>query len=210
MPSWNLLDHGREFVLHDGGQGRVRLSLDGADVGEVTVARLTPHEFALEPFDGKPQKVIVELGTRKRLKKVELVEAGGGVLPVVVPFVPPPGSRQRRLYDLREAHPYAYAARHIVTSGAGLLGLGALVSAFLARFAPDLDWSWVPNPEIDLPDWNLFGWVPDLFAWWPDWDLGWLKIVLGIAVAISLTASEIDRRKKQRLRREAQRPPRDS
>lgn len=198
----------------DDADGSVRLSLDGVDVDETTLGRLGDHAFELDHVGGRHQRVKVSMSARGRLAKVELVESGNGELPVTVPFVPPTGSRARRLYDLREAHPYAYAARHLATSGAGLLGLGALVSAFLARFAPDIDWSWLPNPDIDLPDWNLFGWVPDLFgwvpdlfAWWPDWDLGWLKIVLGVLLAISLTTGEIERRKKQKARREAQRPP---
>ncbi|MBC9225995.1 hypothetical protein GL325_06670 [Aeromicrobium sp. 636] len=51
--------------------------------------------------------------------------------------------------------------------------------------------------------------MPPLFAWWPDWDLGWLKIVLGIAVAIGLTAGEIDRRRKLSRRRDAPPPAGD-
>lgn len=216
MPSWTLRDRGRDLAVHEDDGGRVRLGFDGVDVDEAVLGRLGEHEFELDRLAGRHQKVKVERGVRGGITKASLIESGNGEPPVTVPFVPPGGSHARRLYDLREAHPYAYAARHVVTSAAGLLGLGALVSAFLSRFAPRLDWSWVPNPDIDLPDWNLFGWVPDLFgwvpdlfAWWPDWDLGWLKIVLGILVAVSLTVSEIERRKRIRQRAEAPPPPSD-
>lgn len=203
MPTWTLRDHGRDFAVSDDGDGCVRLSLGGVDVDEAEVGRLGDHSFELDRVRGRHQKVKVERGLRGALNKVTLLESGNGELPVSVPFVPPPGSRPRRLYDLREAHPYAYAARHLVTSAAGLLGIGALVSALLAGLVPRIELGWLPNPEIDLPDWNLFGWVPDLFAWVPDWDLGWLKIVLGVLVALALTASEIERRKRLRRRAEA-------
>ncbi|WP_313408039.1 hypothetical protein [Aeromicrobium sp.] len=215
MPTWTLRDHGRDLAVRDDGDGRLRLELDGTDVDEAQVGRLGDHEFELDRLDGRHQKVKAERGLRGTLRTVTLVESGNGELPVTVPFVPPSGSRARRLYDLREAHPNLWAARHIAGSGLGLLGIGALLSAFLSRFVPKPDLSWLPNPDVDLPDlfgWvpDLFGWVPDLFAWVPDWDLGWLKIVLGVVVAIALTVNEVERRKKLKERAEDQRPSPDS
>lgn len=218
MATWTLRDHGRDLAVHEDEDRRVRLSLDGVDVDEATVGRLGDHSFELDRLSGRDQLVRVERGMRGALKEVSLMESGNGALPVTVPFVPPEGSRARRLYDLREAHPYVYAARHIMSSGAGLLGLTALLSALLARLVPDVD---VPTPDVDVPNpfgwvpdlfgWvpGLFGWVPDLFAWWPDWDLGWLKIPLGLLVAVSLTVNEVQRRKRLRERAEAQ-PPDES
>ena len=210
MPTWTLRDHGRDFAVSDDGDGCVRLSLGGVDVDEAEVGRLDDHAFELDRHRGRHQKVKVERGLRGAVSRVTLRESGNGEPAVSVPFVPPPGSRQRRLHDLREAHPYVFAARHLVTWVVGVLGIGALLSALLGGLLPRIDLSWVPNPEIDLPDWNLFGWVPDLFgwvpdlfAWVPDWDLGWLKFVIGILVALSLTANEVERRKKLRQRAEA-------
>lgn len=199
--------------MRDDGDRWLRLELDGVDVDEARVGRLGDHDFELDRLGGRHQKVKAERGLRGTLRTVALVESGNGELPVTVPFVPPTGSRARRLYDLRGAHPNLWAARHIAGSGVGLLGIGALVSAFLSRFMPTVDLSWLPSPDIDLPDWNLFGWVPglfawvpDLFAWVPDWDLGWLKIVLGLVVAIALTRSEIARRTRLDQRAEEEPP----
>lgn len=140
------------------------------------------------------------------------------------PFVPPEGTRARRQYELRERHPNLYAMRHVALEGlavaVGLLGLGTLLSAFFGRLLPSIDWSWLPDPpsvdlpDIDRPDWLRYldpvYWIrrlwpddwslPDLLSWLPDWDLGWLKVVFPLLVALGLGLQEIERRRRRRAR----------
>ncbi|MFD1858837.1 hypothetical protein EHW97_05330 [Aeromicrobium camelliae] len=217
--TWTLRDRRRELSVHDDGNGCVRLEVDGELLEERTGELLDDLTLELGPVDDVEQTVRVHLGVRKQVRRVEMREKPADedeARPLVVPFVPPPGTKARRRYDLQEAHPRLYAARHVAGSIGGILigilGVGALVSAFLSQFVPRIDWSWLPDlPDISppsslryidplywlsrvLPDWDWFGWLPDL-------DLSWLQYVVPVLVAIAIAVGELDRRKK-RLERE--------
>lgn len=214
MATWTLRDRGRDLAVRDDGDGGLVLSLDGVEVDEATVGRLGDHEFELDRIAGRHQKVKTERGVGAALSKVVLVESGNGDLPVTVPFVPPEGTHARRLHDLREAHPKAWAARHVVFTVVGLLGIGALVSAFLSRLVPAIDWSWLPDaPDVNLPglgfELSFPSWLRYLnpFYWLgritPDWlaDLPW-GVIISLLVACSLAWGEYRKQQDRKEREE--------
>ena len=95
----------------------------------------------------------------------------------------------------------------------GVLGVGALVSAFVRGLLPRISWDWLPDvpdlPSIDWPDWLRYldpgywlakvPWpelpdVPDLLPdWLADSSRYWLPLVVAAAVAIS----EVRKRRRQ-------------
>lgn len=96
----------------------------------------------------------------------------------------------------------------------GVLGIGALVSAFARGLLPSINWSWPPDlPDVSPPDWlrNLdpFSWMArflpdwDWWVWLPDVNLPWLQYVAPVVVAILIAGGEVERRK-MRAQRERQ------
>lgn len=210
MDTWTLRDRGRDLavVARD---GEVALSVEGDVTATRRAEALGTVRWDL-PADGRAEAVKVELGLRGGIRRVELVEgaAGDPLARLRTPFVPPPGTRARRWHDLRETHPHLHAARHVVFAVVGFLGISALVSAFVRRFVPTIDWSWLPNIELPdisppqwlryldplawlravLPDWDWFGWLPDL-PW---------QYLVPLAVACAAAVREIDRRRRREQR----------
>jgi hypothetical protein len=106
--------------------------------------------------------------------------------------------------EFREAHPRLYAARHVVfevlAAVIGMLGVGAEVSGFARTLLPRMDWSWLPDlPHVSLPGWlhylDPLYWVPDWDSWgWvPDMNLSWLHYVTPIVIATAIAATEVKR-----------------
>ncbi|HET6732220.1 hypothetical protein [Mycobacterium sp.] len=218
---WTLRDRGRILVVHQDGAGQVRLEVDGRQVAEKSVGVLNDVTFDLATVDDVEQMVRVSRGLRSRLRRADLVEKAADAVarrPLLTSFVPPEGSKARRRYDFREAHPRLYAGRHVaievVVMLIGVLGVGALVSAFARSLLPSINWSWLPDlPDISAPGWlrNLdpFSWVVrllpdwDWWGWLPDMNLPWLQYVAPVVVAILIAGGEVERRKK-RANRERQ------
>lgn len=209
MPSWTLRDHGRDLAVHEDADHTVTLTIDGTEVGSRTLGTLDDAKFDL-PGDGDPVEHVKVANGLKRLRAVTLVEQRD-LSPVRVPFVPPPNTRARRLYELKESHPKLYAARHVVFTLVGFLGIGAAVSAILGRLLPAVDWSWLPDvdpPDIDPPDWlrylNPFYWLRRIT---PDWDLGWFAdlpwgIIVPLVVASGIAWGEYEKHRARKEREE--------
>lgn len=224
MTVWTLTDRGRTLRVVKDSAGSVVVTVDERPVLERPAEPLGTVKADLGTLDGVEQTVRVELGLRRSVRRAALVERIGGARHVT-PFVPPAGSRARRLYELRERHPRLFAARHVAATVVGFLGISAMISAFFARLWERIDWSWLPDlptltlPALSLPDWlrylnpfywlrSLFEWVAallpdwDLFGWWPDWELPWLSYIVPLGIALAIAFREVDRRQ-ARARREA-------
>jgi hypothetical protein len=189
---------------------RARLLIDGAEVEEGRADEIGHVDLGKEA--GHPTRVA--WWWTGRVASCALVEPGHGeVRTRSTPYAPPPGTRAARLHAWGEAHPTLYAARHVVFqvvgTAAAVLGIGALIQAFITQLLPRIDLGWLP--ELDPPDWlkyldparylaPLFEWVPPLldrlFGWIPDVELGWLKYVIGFLIAVSVAAREVRRRKR--------------
>jgi hypothetical protein len=189
---------------------RARLLVDGTEVDEQCGDEIGHVDLGKE--SGHPTRV--SWWWTGRVSGCLLVEPGQGeVRRRSVPYAPPPGTRAARVHAWGEAHPALYAARHVVFSvlgtAAAVLGISALINAFIAGLLPHVDLGWLP--DVDAPDWlryldparylaPLFQWVPPLLdtllGWVPGVELGWLKYVIGLLVAISVAVRETRRRKR--------------
>lgn len=144
----------------------------------------------------------------------EEVEPGqGDVRRRSLPYAPPPGTRAARVHAWGEAHPTLYAVRHpllqLLGTAAAVLGIGAVVQAFVSGLLPRLDLGWLP--ELEAQGWlryldpgrylaPLLGWVTPLgdrlLGWLPDVELGWAKYVVGFLVAVTVAVRETRRRRR--------------
>jgi hypothetical protein len=216
---WTLRDRGRNLVAHHDGVGQVRLEEDGRLVAANSAGVLGDVVFDLGSVDDVEQTVRVSRGLRNRLRRADLVEKGPDAVAHLIPFVPPEGTKARRRYDFREAHPCLYAGRHMATEVVamviGVLGIGAFVSAFARTVLPSINLSWLP--DISPPDWlrNLdpFSWLArvlpdwDWWGWLPDVNLPWLQYLVPVVVAILIAGGEVERRKKRAERERQTDPP---
>ena len=93
----------------------------------------------------------------------------------------------------------------------GVLGIGALVSAMVRSVLHSINMSWLPDlPDISPPEWLrnldplswLFRLLPDWdwFGWLPDLDMPWLQYLVPVVVAILIAVGEVERRKKRTQR----------
>lgn len=215
---WTLRDRGRNLVVHYDGARQVRLEADGQPVTHKSIGLLGDAVFDLGPVDDVVQTVRVSRGLRARLRRVDLLEKDQKALtrrPLTTPFVPPEGTKARRLYAFREAHPHLHAARHVGTEILavliGVLGIGALVSAMVRSVLHSINMSWLPDlPDISPPEWLrnldplswLFRLLPDWdwFGWLPDLDMPWLQYLVPVVLAILIAVGEVERRKKRTQR----------
>jgi hypothetical protein len=216
---WTLRDRGRDLVAHHDGVGQVRLEEDGRLVAQKSAGMLGDVVFDLGSVDDVEQTVRVSRGLRNGLRRADLVEEGPDAVAHLIPFVPPEGTKARRRYDFREAHPRLYAWRHVaaevVAMLIGVLGIGAFVSAFARTVLPSINLSWLP--DISPPDWlrNLdpFSWLArvlpdwDWWGWLPDVNLPWLQYLVPVVVAILIAGGEVERRKKRAERERQTDPP---
>jgi hypothetical protein len=216
---WALRDRGRNLVVNHDGVGHVWLEEDGRFVAAKSAGVLGDVVFDLGSIDDVEQTVRVSRGLRNRLRRADLVEKGLDAVAHLIPFVPPEGTKARRRYDFREAHPRLYAARHVATEVVvmliGVLGIGAFVSALARTVLPSINLSWLP--DISPPDWlrNLdpFSWLArvlpdwDWWGWLPDVNLPWLQYLVPVVVAILIAGGEVERRKKRAERERQTDPP---
>ena len=199
---YTLRDRGRGLAVaawRAGRRQRARLLVDGEPVADRVVGVLGTAVFELgraadERVRGGAvrQRVRVRFLWGGRVWACDLVETPvrrrrrGSV---VTGFVPPEGTLVHRRHLFQERHPNVYALRHVVNevvviTGA-LLGIGALVTAFVERLLPRIDLSWLP--DIALPAWDL----PDL----PDLD--WLNYAVPLLIALIIAWREVRRRRRR-------------
>lgn len=194
-----------------------RLVVDDVQVDEQTSSdnRITLHGGGLTvvvslSWLGEPTEVAA-LPTGVDLEK--LLEEG-------LLFTPPAGSRAERMATLKQEQPELYAARHVLKAVAqtlfGLLGIGALLWAFVQGLLPRIPLPTIPWPQLDLPD---VPWPQIAIPWpaidlpdipWPQIDLPdialpaelgtALKILIPIIVAIVVAADEVAKRRKRAAR----------
>lgn len=221
---WQLRDRGRDLVVQvwtDGDRNHARLLVDGEEaaagdadaIGDVKLSAGDTH-------------VKVGFWWKGRVSAVDLIDRGDAEVPekpfsgirrsMRVPFAPPAGTRAARLHAWREQHPRLWAARHVAIQVGSILvavlGISALLNALFARLVPSIDWSWIPDVSVPgwveylnpsywigklLPDWDWFGWVPDVEI--PE--VWWLKYVVILLIALGTGWSEL-RRRRERERRE--------
>lgn len=96
-----------------------------------------------------------------------------------------------------------------VGTAAAVLGIGALVQAFVSGLLPRLELGWLP--DLAAPEWlkyldpgrylaPLLGWVRPLIdrlhGWVPDVELGWAKYAVGFLLAVTVAVRETRRRKR--------------
>lgn len=227
METWLLHDRGHHLMVDtwlDEGRNHARLSVDGEEVASGEGSALDTVKLA-----DHDRRVRVDLLWKGRARAVELIDHGDGASPsdgdgfrvgrfgaVRVPFEPPPGTRAARVHAWRETHPRWWAARHVaievVAIAAASIGVGAVISALFGSLLPRVDLGWLP--DIEPPSWlrylDPFSWLgrilPDVdwFGWVPDVDLpelGWLKYVVVLGIAVAAGVSEL-RKRRQREQRE--------
>ncbi|OUZ07649.1 hypothetical protein BHE97_16245 [Aeromicrobium sp. PE09-221] len=216
MSTWTLRDRRRDLIIENIGGGAVRATCDGELIEERSAGAFDDTEIGLGTVDDDiEQTVLIGLNARRSIRSVRLVECSAGTGTTRIDFVPPAGTRARRRYDWRERHPHLFAARHVLTTGLGmligLLGISALLSAFFRGLLPRIDWSWLPDlPDISPPDWLRYidpvYWISrllpdwDWFGWLPDLDLSWLQYAVPFTVAVVIGLGELERRRKRQER----------
>lgn len=223
--TWTLRDRGRDLAVEvwtGTGRNHARLLIGGDEAAAGDTDAIGDVKLS-----GDGTHVKVSFWWKGRVTAVDLIDRddtesdadpfAGLRRAMRVPFVPPPGTRAARVHAWREQHPRLWAARHVAIQVGSILvavlGISALLNGLLGRLLPAIDWSWVP--EIRLPQWleylNPFHWIGkvipdrDWFGWVPDIqipEMGWLKYVVILLVALATGWAEL-RKRKERERREA-------
>lgn len=217
--TWTLRANGRTVTLDEGEERRTSvLRVDGETVAEETCDYWGKH--VLEHDDLRVQ---VQWGPTNHVTAVRRLEDGpdGGL-----DFEPPAGSRAARREALRRDHPVRFTLLSVAIAAgqvaAGVLGFGALITAFVQGLLPrlDLSWDWLPTlPSIDWPDWLQYlspgywlakvPWpdLPDLPQLLPEWLTGSARYWVPLLVAAVVAQHEIARRRAQDRAREGDEGP---
>lgn len=208
---WTIRRGGTEIDVSEGdGTRETVLRFDGAEVD-----RRTADYWDKTTLTARDMSFVAQWGPRNTITTVRLLEGSdNGGAPRQIPLVPPPGSKAARREDFAREHPRLFVLHRVGATGLeivlGVLGVGALVSAFFGQLMPRIDLSWIPSPQlpdIDPPSWlryvDPFYWLGRLHVAWPDVDLpDWVDTVLGtsrywfpLIVAAAIARHELDRRR---------------
>ncbi len=167
--AWTLRRHGHENAVV-GGPGRTTtLFVDGESVDEDAA-----KYWESVTLEHDNLAVTVQWGPRNTITK-----AVATIDDTEVPLAPPPGSRAERRDRFALDHPRLHVARRVGIAlaeiVAGVLGFGALVSAFVRGLLPHVSWDWLP--DVSWPDWlrgpdwfryiDPFHWLAQLGLSWP-------------------------------------------
>ncbi len=207
--AWTVRLLGHDYALEVDASlkgNRIRVSRDGLGVHE----RLTHDDSPTITLpDG--EKLDIRLSPLGALKRATIRNGDFDL-----DFDAPAGTKAARVQAWGRAHPHLFAARHVLTSGAGILlaliGIGwliRLVEPYLPDFSlPSIPWPDLPSldlPSIPWPD------LPDIP--WPQLPQftapAWLQAILEtreywlpIAVAMAIAVWEVRRQRRQRAHRE--------
>ncbi len=215
--AWTLRRDGRDHAVVGGAGRATTLLVDGAPVDQGTAGYW--ESVTLEHDD---VAVRVQWGPRNTITKVVAT-----IDDTEVPLAPPPGSSAERRDRLALDHPRLHVARRVGIALAeivvGVLGVGALVGAFVRGLLPRVSWDWLPDvswPDwLRAPDWfrylDPFHWLAQLGLSWPDppawlvsaWDTvtPTAKFWVPLLVAAAIGYGEVRKRREQETARLAQR-----
>lgn len=220
MSTWTLRDGEAELAVElwtetEGGRNHARLLVDGVEVdrgatdeiGDVRLGRDAGHPTKVSWWwTGRPYAVsLVEGGLAEERHRT-------------VPFVPPAGTAAARRHAWGERHPHLWAARHVALWALGVVGVSALVNVLVNTLSRWVSLDWLPDlpsvPWPAAPRWwtDLWTWVGDtvtrvadlLLGWVPDLP-PWVKLVVGLLVAVAAAVSEVRRRARHRRAAEPER-----
>lgn len=217
--TWRLAHEGHELTLEEGDAKRSSVvAVDGDVVSEETADWWSPsvHEVELPggEDDVTPLRIEVAWDWRNRIDTARLQRDGDDE---GLDLEPPPGSRAARREALRRDHPVRFTLMSVGVAAAqvliGVLGVGALVSAFVRGLLPRISWDWLPDlpdlPSIDWPDWLRYldpgHWLakvpwpdlPDLPQLLPDWLTDSTKYWVPLVVAALVAINEVQKRRRQ-------------
>ncbi len=209
---WRLRLRGHELAVQTHAVDDVTTAVvtaDGRAVATRNVGLFGPEirlseldlDWDLESLDLGGARLALRSWRRGCLGSARVVVPTPGARPERLDLEPPVGARARRSWELQQAHPRWYAARHVAFASAQVL-LGLVALSLLWRWIP---WGWLP--DLALPDWDLPSIplpsvpLPD----WPDWELpAWVHVVLDskrywfpILVAVVIATREVRRRKQR-------------
>jgi len=201
---WTIQRSGVEYAVVTGdGTRRSRLLADGKEVDSATAGYW--ESSSLQHGD---IAITIRWGPRNRVASCDLVETDGRK----IPLIPPPGSKAARRESFAREHPTLFVVRRVGQAALeviiGVLGIGAVLSAFFGSLLPRLNMSWIPHPHLSHPDWlrylDIAHWLGKLGLSWPDVGIpDWLdpvlqqkKYWLPLVVAVFIALGEIDRRRK--------------
>lgn len=215
---WTMRHHRIEYDVVRGDGTRVsRLMADGEQVDEQTAdywesSTLTDGDMTFE----------VRWGPRNTITSVARSEEQVGGKPIRTPLLPPPGSKAAAREAYQREHPTRFVIRRMARAGGeiviGVLGFGALVSAFFGALLPRIDLSWIPSPalpDLSRPGWlrylDVAHWLRELGLSWPDlpeWVhtvSGYSKYVVPLVIAAFIALDQIEKRRKIDAERDAAR-----
>ena len=216
---WTIRHGGTDLEVETGDEPRTsRLLADGSEVDAQTAGY---WESSTLSHDGTT--IEVRWGPRNTITSCHLLTPGEADEPDRIPLTPPPGSKAAKREAFQREHPTAYVVRRAAWAGVeilvGLLGIGALVSAFFGSLLPRVSLPSPPDwlPEISRPDWlrylDITYWLGRLGLSWPDLGIpGWAETVLEhkkywlpVAIAVFVAIGEVQRRRRIDADREANR-----
>ena len=152
--------------------------------------------------------ITVRWGPRNTIISCDLVDGDDHK----TPLVPPPGSKAAQREAFARERPTLFVVRRVSQAALeiviGILGIGALLSAFFGSLLPRLNLSWIPHPHWSAPGWlrylDIAHWLGKLGLSWPNVGIpDWLEPVLAqkkywlpLVIAVFIALGELDRRRK--------------
>jgi hypothetical protein len=201
---WSIQRAGVEYEVVAGADKRSsRLLADGEEVDSATAEY---WESATLSHDDVT--ITVRWGPRNTVVSCDLVDADGRK----TPLIPPPGSKAARREAFARDHPTLFVVRRVGQAALeiviGIVGVGALLGAFIGSLLPRINFSWIPLPHVSAPHWlrylDIGHWIGRLGLGWPDVGIpDWLDPVLDqkkywlpLVIAVFIALGELERRRK--------------
>jgi hypothetical protein len=201
---WTIRRSGIEYVVAPAEEKRTAVLR--ADGDEVDAATAEYWESATLSHDDVT--ITIRWGPRNTILSCDLVDGEGRK----TPLIPPPDSKAARREAFARERPTLFVVRRVGQAALeiiiGVLGIGALVSAFFGSLLPRLNLPRIPHPHWSAPDWlrylDIAHWLGKLGLSWPDIGIpDWLdpvleqkKYWLPLVIAAFIALGELDRRRK--------------
>ncbi len=133
---WTIRHDGTDFEVETGDEPRTtRLLADGSEVDAQTTGY-----WESSTLSHADTTIEVRWGPRNTITSCHLLAPEEADEPAKIPLAPPPGSKAAKREAFQRDHPTAYVVRRTAWAGVeilvGVLGIGALVSAFFGSTAP--------------------------------------------------------------------------